>query len=74
MSYYVRVRLHTKNGDQSTINYESSLKKMSGRVYQNNIDRRPKEGRSNKEIQCCLKRYVARELYQKILNDLTSAA
>jgi hypothetical protein len=38
------------------------------------VDRRTKEGRSNKEIQRCLKRYIARELYPKILNDLTSAA
>jgi hypothetical protein len=38
------------------------------------VDRRTKESRSNKEIQRCLKRYIARELYPKILNDLTSAA
>jgi putative transposase len=28
--YYNLERLHTKNGDQSPINYESSLKKVSG--------------------------------------------
>jgi putative transposase len=30
MRYYNLKRLHTKNGDQSPINYESSLKKVSG--------------------------------------------
>jgi len=30
MRYYNLVRLHTKNGDQSPINYENSLKKVSG--------------------------------------------
>ena len=30
MRYYNLERLHTKNGDQSPINYESSLKKVSG--------------------------------------------
>jgi|TARA_B110000211_G_scaffold190730_1_gene217334 transposase len=38
------------------------------------VDRRTKEGRSNKEIQRCLKRYIARELYPKILYDLSFAA
>jgi putative transposase len=30
ISYYNLERLHTKNGDQSPINYESSLKKVFG--------------------------------------------
>jgi putative transposase len=30
MRYYNLERLHTKNGDQSPINYESSLKKVFG--------------------------------------------
>ena len=30
MRYYNLVRPHTKNGDQSPINYENSLKKVSG--------------------------------------------
>jgi putative transposase len=30
MRYYNLERLHTKNGDQSSINYEISLKKVSG--------------------------------------------
>ncbi len=30
MRYYNLERLHTENGDQSPINYENSLKKMSG--------------------------------------------
>ncbi|MGK0398573.1 MAG: transposase [Gammaproteobacteria bacterium] len=38
------------------------------------VDRRTKEDQSNKEIQRCLKRFIARELYPKILNALTSAA
>jgi putative transposase len=32
MRYYNLVRLHTKNGDQSPINYENSLKKVSGLI------------------------------------------
>lgn len=38
------------------------------------VKRRTKEGMSNKEIQRCLKRYIARELFPKILNDLAIAA
>jgi putative transposase len=30
MRYYNLVRLHSANGDQSPINYEKSLKKVSG--------------------------------------------
>ena len=32
MRYYNLERLHTTNGDQSPINYENSLKKVSGRT------------------------------------------
>ena len=32
MRYYNFERLHTTNGDQSPINYENSLKKVSGRT------------------------------------------
>ena len=38
------------------------------------VARRTKEGMSNREIQRCLKRYIARELFPKILNDLAIAA
>ena len=38
------------------------------------VERRTTEGKSNKEIQRCLKRYIARELFPKILEDLTLAA
>lgn len=38
------------------------------------VERRTKEGKSNREIQRCLKRYIARELFPKILNDLEAAA
>jgi len=32
MRYYNLERLHTTNGDQSLINYENSLKELSGRT------------------------------------------
>ncbi|MCP4412025.1 MAG: IS110 family transposase [Gammaproteobacteria bacterium] len=38
------------------------------------VERRTAEGMSNKEIQRCLKRYIAREVFPKILKDLTLAA
>lgn len=38
------------------------------------VERRTQEGMSNKEIQRCLKRYIARELFPKILDDLAYAA
>lgn len=38
------------------------------------VERRTKEGKSNREIQRCLKRYIARELFPKILNDLGAVA
>ena len=36
-------------------------------------ERRTKEGKSDKEILRCLKRYIARELYPLLLNDLQHA-
>ncbi|MGH2651661.1 MAG: hypothetical protein ACRDHK_10675, partial [Actinomycetota bacterium] len=38
------------------------------------VERRTKEGLSRKEIIRCLKRYVARELYQCILNGQPASA
>jgi hypothetical protein len=38
------------------------------------VARRTAEGMSTKEIQRCLKRYIARELYPLILADLGAAA
>ncbi len=38
------------------------------------VARRTEEGKSNREIQRCLKRYIARELYPLILADLHDAA
>ncbi len=35
------------------------------------VEKRSSEGKSNKEIQRCLKRYIARELYPIILSDLS---
>lgn len=37
------------------------------------VDRRTKEGMSNKEIHRCLKRYIVRELYPLILADLADS-
>jgi transposase len=37
-------------------------------------DRRTKEGKSEKDILRCLKRYIARELYPLLLHDLQHAA
>ena len=37
------------------------------------VERRTKEGMSNKEIHRCLKRYIVRELYPLILADLTDS-
>ena len=36
------------------------------------MDRRTKEGMSKKEIIRCLKRYLARTLYQAVLTDYTA--
>jgi len=38
------------------------------------IARRTAEGMSHKEIQCCLKRYIAREIYLLLLADLHDAS
>ncbi|MFM0198238.1 IS110 family transposase, partial [Paraburkholderia strydomiana] len=38
------------------------------------VERRTKEGMSNKEIHRCLKRYIVRELYPLILADLAESA
>jgi transposase len=38
------------------------------------VDRRIKEGRSTREIQRCLKRYIVREIYPLIVADLRAAA
>ena len=38
------------------------------------VDRRTKEGMSNKEIHRCLKRYLVREFYPLILADLADSA
>jgi transposase len=43
----------------------------SARAY---VARRTAEGKSTKEIQRCLKRYIVRELYRLILADLKDAA
>lgn len=37
------------------------------------VERRTKEGLSNKEIHRCLKRYIVRELYPLILADLADS-
>lgn len=37
------------------------------------VDRRTKEGLSNKEIHRCLKRYIVRELFPLIVADLAGA-
>jgi hypothetical protein len=36
--------------------------------------RRTAQGKTKKEIIRCLKRYVAREVYKAIMNDLTATA
>jgi transposase len=38
------------------------------------VDRRTKEGMSKKEIHRCLKRYLVREVYPLILEDLAASA
>jgi transposase len=38
------------------------------------VERRTREGRTSKEIQRCLKRYIVRELYPLILADLAQSA
>jgi transposase len=38
------------------------------------VDRRTREGMSKKEIHRCLKRYLVREVYPLILEDLAASA
>jgi transposase len=71
----VRHRLN-RGGDRRANNalWRISMVRMSTdpttRAY---VERRTKEGRSKKEIMRCLKRYIARELYNDLLEDLTHA-
>jgi transposase len=74
-----KVVLHRLNRSGSRIDNNAIwtitlIRMRSDPRTQQYVDRRTKEGRSNKEIQRCLKQYIDRELYTKILNDLTSAA
>lgn len=72
----VRHRLN-KGGDRSANNalWTIALVRMRSyprtRIY---VERRTKEGMSNKEIHRCLKRYIVRELYPLVLADLTDSA
>jgi transposase len=72
----VRHRLN-RSGDRSANNalWTITLVRMRSdprtRAY---VARRTAEGKSNKEIQRCLKRYIVRELYPLILADLKDAA
>lgn len=72
----VRHRLN-RGGDRSANNalWTIAMVRMRSeprtRAY---VERRTKEGLSSKEIQRCLKRYIARELYPLILADLADAA
>jgi transposase len=72
----VRHRLN-RNGDRSANNalWTIALVRMRSeprtRAY---VARRTAEGKSTKEIQRCLKRYIIRELYPLILADLKEAA
>jgi transposase len=71
----VRHRLN-RGGDRSANNalWTIAMVRMRSdpraRVY---VDRRTKEGMSNKEIHGCLKRYIVRELYPLILADLADS-
>ncbi|WP_118186090.1 IS110 family transposase [Paraburkholderia phosphatilytica] len=72
----VRHRLN-RGGDRSANNalWTIAMVRMRSdprtRAY---VDRRTKEGMSNKEIHRCLKRYIVRELYPLILADLADSA
>jgi transposase len=72
----VRHRLN-RGGDRSANNalWTIALVRMRSeprtRAY---VDRRTKEGMSRKEIHRCLKRYLVRELYPLILEDLAASA
>ncbi len=71
----VRHRLN-RGGDRSANNalWTISMVRMRSeprtRAY---VERRTREGMSNKEIHRCLKRYIVRELYPLILNDLADS-
>ncbi|AIO68298.1 transposase family protein [Burkholderia oklahomensis] len=71
----VRHRLN-RGGDRSANNalWTIAMVRMRSdprtRAY---VDRRTKEGMSNKEIHRCLKRYIVRELYPLILADLADS-
>ncbi|XUW93206.1 IS110 family transposase (plasmid) [Burkholderia sp. M6-3] len=71
----VRHRLN-RGGDRSANNvlWTIAMVRMRSdprtRAY---VERRTKEGMSNKEIRLCLKRYTVRELYPLILADLTGS-
>jgi transposase len=72
----VRHRLN-RGGDRSANNalWTIALVRMRSeprtRAY---VDRRTKEGMSRKEIHRCLKRYLVREVYPLILEDLAASA
>jgi transposase len=72
----VRHRLN-RGGDRSANNalWTIAMVRMRSdprtRLY---IERRTREGMSNKEIHRCLKRYIVRELYPLILADLADSA
>lgn len=71
----VRHRLN-RGGDRSANNalWTIAMVRMRSdprtRAY---VERRTKEGMSNKEIHRCLKRYIVREMYPLILADLTDS-
>ena len=71
----IRHRLN-RGGDRSANNalWTIAMVRMRSdartRVY---VERGTKEGRSNKEIHRCLKRYIVRELYPLILADLAES-
>jgi transposase len=71
----IRHRLN-RGGDRSANNalWTIAMVRMRSdprtRAY---VDRRTKEGMSNKEIHRCLKRYIVRELYPLILADLADS-
>ncbi|WP_407945327.1 transposase [Paraburkholderia antibiotica] len=72
----VRHRLN-RGGDRSANNALWTIATVRTRSDPRNrayVERRTKEGMSNKEIHHCLKRYIVRELYPLILADLSESA
>lgn len=72
----VRHRLN-RGGDRSANNALWTIAMVRMRSDQRTrayVERRTKEGMSNKEIHRCLKRYIVRELYPLILADLAESA